>query len=230
MGGCASKQDVFVPVDKCGEPVPWEHVMAGGIGGAVCGQQQQPSDGVNRNTQGSSSRYHHHHQQQQAMAKGQIQAKPARARDRREPFLQENRVKSGEASKGAFQKDLGPSKVDPSRPKVRKSGGSAATTTVVSTMVGSNGSNQEVEHRYLGRNVQFEDFKDREKHVVSNILGNNKHLSMAAISFKDLKLQKIIGTGAFGEVIRGTYCGTPVVVKRVLRNKIDENHIRMFGD
>lgn len=78
--------------------------------------------------------------------------------------------------------------------------------------------------------VYFAEFKDREKNVVHSVLENNRHLSMAAIKFDDLKLQKIIGTGAFGEVIKGTYCGTPVVVKRMLRNKIDENHLRMFGE
>jgi serine/threonine protein kinase len=78
--------------------------------------------------------------------------------------------------------------------------------------------------------VDFQDFKDREKNVVETMLESNKGLRMAEISFGDLKLQKIIGAGAFGEVIKGTYCGTPVVVKRMLRNKIDENNLRMFGD
>lgn len=78
--------------------------------------------------------------------------------------------------------------------------------------------------------VDFPDFKDREKNVVETMLESNKGLRMAEISFNDLKLQKIIGAGAFGEVIKGTYCGTPVVVKRMLRNKIDENNLRMFGD
>lgn len=78
--------------------------------------------------------------------------------------------------------------------------------------------------------VNFPDFKDREKNVVETMLESNKGLRMAEISFHDLKLQKIIGAGAFGEVIKGTYCGTPVVIKRMLRNKIDENNLRMFGD
>lgn len=78
--------------------------------------------------------------------------------------------------------------------------------------------------------VQFSDFKDREKNVVETILETNRHLRMAGVNFEDLKLEKIIGSGAFGEVIRGTYCGTPVVVKRMLRNKIDENHLRMFAE
>ncbi len=78
--------------------------------------------------------------------------------------------------------------------------------------------------------VDFVEFKDKEKNVVELMLNNNKGLRMAEINFHDLKLQKIIGAGAFGEVIKGTYCGTPVVVKRMLRNKINEDNLRMFGD
>ncbi|DBA03630.1 TPA: hypothetical protein N0F65_006809 [Lagenidium giganteum] len=78
--------------------------------------------------------------------------------------------------------------------------------------------------------VHFGEFEDREKTVVETMLESNRGLRMAEINFNDLKLQKIIGAGAFGEVIKGTYCGTPVVVKRMLRNKIDENNMRMFGE
>ncbi|CAI5741132.1 unnamed protein product [Hyaloperonospora brassicae] len=78
--------------------------------------------------------------------------------------------------------------------------------------------------------VDFPDFKDKEKNVVETMLESNKGLRMAEINFNDLKLQKIIGAGAFGEVIKGTYCGTPVVVKRMLRTKITEDNLRMFGD
>lgn len=78
--------------------------------------------------------------------------------------------------------------------------------------------------------VDFDEFKDKEKNVVEMMLNSNKGLRMAEINFHDLKLQKIIGAGAFGEVIKGTYCGTPVVVKRMLRNKINEDNLRMFGD
>ncbi|GMF55824.1 unnamed protein product [Phytophthora fragariaefolia] len=78
--------------------------------------------------------------------------------------------------------------------------------------------------------VDFQEFKPKEKNVVETMLESNKGLRMAEINFNDLKLQKIIGAGAFGEVIKGTYCGTPVVVKRMLRNKITEDNLRMFGD
>ncbi|TMW63243.1 hypothetical protein Poli38472_002184 [Pythium oligandrum] len=80
------------------------------------------------------------------------------------------------------------------------------------------------------KTVDFQDFMDKEKNVVEQMLNSNKGLRMAEINFHDLKLQKIIGAGAFGEVIKGTYCGTPVVVKRMLRNKINEDNLRMFGD
>ncbi|KAI9922503.1 hypothetical protein PsorP6_002471 [Peronosclerospora sorghi] len=78
--------------------------------------------------------------------------------------------------------------------------------------------------------VDFQEFKDREKNVVETMLESNKGLRMAEINFNDLKLQKIIGAGAFGEVIKGAYCGTPVVVKRMLRTKITEDNLRMFSD
>ncbi|ETV64372.1 TKL/DRK protein kinase [Aphanomyces astaci] len=78
--------------------------------------------------------------------------------------------------------------------------------------------------------VTFTEFKDGEKVVVDSILDSKIHLRMAAINFKELKLQKIIGQGAFGEVIKGTYHGTPVVVKRMVRQKIDPDNIRMFAD
>lgn len=81
-----------------------------------------------------------------------------------------------------------------------------------------------------GPSVPFADFKDREKNAVDSLLSNNQSLRMASVTFDDLKLTKIIGAGAFGEVIKGTYCGTPVVVKRMLRNKIDANHLRMFSE
>ena len=80
------------------------------------------------------------------------------------------------------------------------------------------------------KGVQFVNFKDREKTVVESTLVNNRHVKMASIHFEDLKLQKIIGAGAFGEVIKGMYFGTPVVVKRMLRNKIDEQNLKMFSE
>lgn len=84
--------------------------------------------------------------------------------------------------------------------------------------------------RATSNTVDFQEFKDKEKNVVETMLKSNKGLRMAEINFNDLKLQKIIGAGAFGEVIKGTYCGTPVVVKRMLRTKITEDNLRMFGN
>ncbi|OQR83677.1 kinase [Thraustotheca clavata] len=43
-------------------------------------------------------------------------------------------------------------------------------------------------------------------------------------------MQKVIGKGAFGEVIKGTYCGTPVVIKRMIRQTIDPENVRMFAE
>lgn len=96
---------------------------------------------------------------------------------------------------------------------------------------GAQSNTEPVPHRRPSNvTVHFQEFKDQEKDVVETMLESNKGLRMAEISFNDLKLQKIIGAGAFGEVIKGTYCGTPVVVKRMLRNKITEDNLRMFGD
>lgn len=78
--------------------------------------------------------------------------------------------------------------------------------------------------------VHFSEFNDNEKSEVESILERNTELKHAEINFNDLKLQKIIGTGTFGEVIKGSYCGTPVVVKRMLRNKINEDNLKMFAE
>ncbi|OQR88636.1 kinase, partial [Thraustotheca clavata] len=79
-------------------------------------------------------------------------------------------------------------------------------------------------------NVPFGDFKEGERNVVETILESKINLRMAAINFKELKLQKVIGKGAFGEVIKGTYHGTPVVVKRMVRQNIDPENVRMFAE
>lgn len=100
-------------------------------------------------------------------------------------------------------------------------------------MTGTDGTGRPVrgtDRRGINDTVDFLEFKDDEKNVVETMLESNKGLRMAEINFHDLKLSKIIGAGAFGEVIKGTYCGTPVVVKRMLRNKITEDNLRMFGE
>lgn len=109
---------------------------------------------------------------------------------------------------------------------------SSATTTRETKTAGRSRPPRSSGGRDRARNdtVDFQEFKDKEKNVVETMLESNKGLRMAEINFNDLKLQKIIGAGAFGEVIKGTYCGTPVVVKRMLRNKINEDNLRMFGD
>ncbi len=77
--------------------------------------------------------------------------------------------------------------------------------------------------------VQYTDFKDQERTIVERILEANDALKFKAINFSDLKLHKIIGAGAFGEVIKAELRRCPVVVKRMLRHKIDEEQIRIFG-
>jgi hypothetical protein len=78
--------------------------------------------------------------------------------------------------------------------------------------------------------VPFADFKEGEKILVHSILESNVHLKLAAIQLKELCFQTMIGHGAFGDVIQGAYYGTPVIIKRMVRQNIDENNIRIFAE
>jgi len=72
--------------------------------------------------------------------------------------------------------------------------------------------------------------EEKERLIVQNLLDTDKHVSKAAINYNDLQLQKVIGHGLFGEVIRAVYHSTPVIVKRMLRNQIKEKSIRIFRE
>jgi serine/threonine protein kinase len=69
--------------------------------------------------------------------------------------------------------------------------------------------------------------------VVQNVLEDEslrQQLETCRIPLDHLQLEKVIGQGAYGEVIKGTYHGTPVVLKRMLRSKITEEQMREFAD
>ncbi|CAI5741229.1 unnamed protein product [Peronospora destructor] len=134
----------------------------------------------------------------------------------------------GGCSSKSNAKDNVPHDVHGSVSNTRGGGGSSRRGLTVSDA--SRKRSDRSNRRPSNNTVDFQEFKDKEKNVVETMLKSNKGLRMAEINFNDLKLQKIIGAGAFGEVIKGTYCGTPVVVKRMLRTKITQDNLRMFGD
>ena len=74
--------------------------------------------------------------------------------------------------------------------------------------------------------------------MVRNVLAEDMALAGCEVKFCDLELERRIGEGAFGrercsglcttlhvmlgEVIKASYLGTAVAVKRMLRSRIDE--------
>lgn len=52
----------------------------------------------------------------------------------------------------------------------------------------------------------------------------------ALIRFEDLELTKKIGAGAYGEVFAADYLGTQVVVKRILRGRLNTRNLANFRD
>jgi tRNA A-37 threonylcarbamoyl transferase component Bud32 len=69
---------------------------------------------------------------------------------------------------------------------------------------------------------------DQERAVVSKVISMNK-MELHAVFFQDLKLEKVIGAGASGEVIKASYHGTKVVVKRLLRANLTEENVDAFA-
>ena len=55
-------------------------------------------------------------------------------------------------------------------------------------------------------------------------------LSRARIALSDLELGESLGRGQFGEVFSATLHGTPVAVKKLHRNKLDEANLKAFRD
>lgn len=77
---------------------------------------------------------------------------------------------------------------------------------------------------------RYAEANDDEKEIVKMVLGqaHEKNRDLHELDFDDLKLEKIVGAGASGEVIKATYLGTPVVVKRMLRSNITKENMSAF--
>ena len=50
-----------------------------------------------------------------------------------------------------------------------------------------------------------------------------------SIALRDLRLTRVLGRGAYGEVIAGTYHGTRIVLKRILRGRITPRNMELFA-
>lgn len=74
----------------------------------------------------------------------------------------------------------------------------------------------------------YENPNEEERDAVDKILMKNPTLKASQINFRDIEFEKIIGAGSFGEVLLGTYSGTRVAVKRLLRHRINECYLRSF--
>jgi len=77
------------------------------------------------------------------------------------------------------------------------------------------------------------EYHEEERAAVSHILEGDKKLRTKLESIRipldHLHLDKVIGKGAYGEVISGTYHGTPIVLKRMLRSQISEQAMKDFS-
>jgi hypothetical protein len=208
MGGCASKQDASAP----------SHAM-----------HTTPSGGYDQNVLGGHDGYAQEDSRRRPSAQQQRQPSSRRqSRDNNYEAHGSNRS-NGPSSTGNGTRNRPGSRSD-AEPRSQTNQGAAGSSARGNAERNGNGNGNNDRRVRRNETVDFVDFKDKEKNVVEMMLNSNKGLRMAEINFHDLKLQKIIGAGAFGEVIKGTYCGTPVVVKRMLRNKIKEDNLRMFGD
>ena len=84
---------------------------------------------------------------------------------------------------------------------------------------------------------ELEELRQREKAsadelaAMRNVLSEDKIpdvLKRCLIDMQQLSLDKKLGAGAFGEVWRGSLNGTPVAVKKLHRNKLDEANLKAF--
>jgi len=77
---------------------------------------------------------------------------------------------------------------------------------------------------------RYAEANEEEKEIVKMVLGeaHAKKTDLHELMFDDLKLEKIVGAGASGEVIKASYLGTTVVVKRMLRSNITKENLAAF--
>lgn len=82
------------------------------------------------------------------------------------------------------------------------------------------------------RALAFEGPTAKERAIVGAVLGGGFAAGLADVelSFEDLEFHERVGAGSFGEVIRATYGGSVVAVKRLLRTRIDEKNIQLVRE
>ncbi|ETW10566.1 TKL/DRK protein kinase [Aphanomyces invadans] len=82
--------------------------------------------------------------------------------------------------------------------------------------------------------IIYNDCKAEEKEAVAQAIDENAELCAKLqpyrIPLEELTLKRVIGQGAYGEVILAELCGTAVVLKRMHRHKITPAAIREFSD
>ena len=61
------------------------------------------------------------------------------------------------------------------------------------------------------------------------VLDNNAHALGFNITFNEIKFDKKIGVGGFGEVWKGEWAGTPVAIKKILKTDISEYDLQEFS-
>ncbi|KDO28090.1 TKL protein kinase [Saprolegnia parasitica CBS 223.65] len=66
--------------------------------------------------------------------------------------------------------------------------------------------------------------------IVGTMLATNISLRRAAITYSDLRFGERLGQGACGEVIKGEYHGTPIVIKKMLQNQISAANVALFAN
>ena len=66
--------------------------------------------------------------------------------------------------------------------------------------------------------------------IVGTMLATNISLRRAAITYSDLRFGERLGQGACGEVIKGEYHGTPIVIKKMLQNQINAANVALFAN
>ena len=82
------------------------------------------------------------------------------------------------------------------------------------------------------------EYTENERKAVDMIFGDSRmdehgfcrRTGVRNIALSELKLEKVLGKGNFGEVIKADYLGTPVALKRMLRQKINDANVAIFRD
>ncbi|RHY09151.1 hypothetical protein DYB36_007592, partial [Aphanomyces astaci] len=83
--------------------------------------------------------------------------------------------------------------------------------------------------------IVYNECKAEEMQAVAQTIDENAELCAklqvrTIIDLKDLALKRVIGQGAYGEVILAEFCGTMVVLKRMHRHKITRAAVQEFTD